>query len=207
MNCHICNTDLNNMACSHYSMIEIWKDILGYEGLYQISNLGRICSVKRIVKGRELSERQLSDRIRTPFTSGRYSRIGLFKNKKLCLFTVHRLVAIAFIPNPENKPEVNHKDKNKMNNCVSNLEWVTRQENMAHKNLKLNNTIDNSSKTAIELEMGKYNSLHKIIEHLEACYSGQSKDKSKDIRTNFAFLSLKKMANLPVLEALREIAK
>lgn len=91
-------------------MEEIWKDIGGFEGLYQVSNLGR---VKRVTTGRVLKG----------MASGKgYLLVGLSKNNIRSVKTIHRLVAQAFIPNPENKPEVNHIDENKTNNMVSNLE-------------------------------------------------------------------------------------
>lgn len=96
---------------------EIWKDIKDLQGLYQISNKGKIRSY-------------FNDfRILTPQVSKNgYLRI-IVKNKH---YSIHRLVAETFIPNPQNKPEVNHKDGNKENNCVNNLEWVTRSENQIH---------------------------------------------------------------------------
>lgn len=100
-------------------MDEIWRDIEGYEGLYQISNKGRVKSLKY---GKE--------RILKPQDNGRgYMIIGLFKNGILKHIKVHRLVAITFISNPENLSEVNHKDENKKNNCVENLEWIRHMDN------------------------------------------------------------------------------
>ena len=102
----------------------IWKDIKGYEGLYQVSDDGR---VKRVS----------TDRIANITVDGRgYSKKAITLNGETKQYSVHRLVAEAFIENPLNKSEVNHIDGNKLNNCVENLEWVTRSENMkhAHKN-------------------------------------------------------------------------
>ena len=101
-------------------MKEYWKDIEGYEGLYQISNVGR---VKSLYSGKVLKEVK---------TTNGYLSIRLYKNGISHRFSIHRLVAKAFIPNHENKPEVNHIDEDKTNNKVSNLEWNTRLENMRH---------------------------------------------------------------------------
>lgn len=99
-------------------MIERWKDVGGYEGLYKISNLGR-------VKGKH--------RIKSQQDNGKgYLIVHLNKNGKSRWYLVHRLVAKAFIENPENKPTVNHIDGNRKNNKVNNLEWATYSENNLH---------------------------------------------------------------------------
>ena len=103
-------------------MEEIWKDIEGYEGLYQVSNLGR---VKYLPKYNTKKEGIMAYTIR----SG-YRNLILRKNGKRKSKQIHRLVAQAFISNPENKPFVNHKDFNRQNNIVENLEWVTQKENV-----------------------------------------------------------------------------
>lgn len=109
---------------------EIWKCIKDYEGLYMVSNCGRVKSFDRWVKGRNGSVRLIKGRILKPVTNTfGYLQVGLFKNGKVKAFTVHRLVAEAFLPNPHNYPCVNHKDENKQNNNVSNLEWCTAQYN------------------------------------------------------------------------------
>lgn len=97
---------------------EVWKPIPNYEGFYEVSNTGKVRSVYRYKK------------VLKPMISNTgYERVDLFKNKNRKQFSVHRLVAMAFIDNPENKPFVNHKDESKTNNCVENLEWVTHVEN------------------------------------------------------------------------------
>ena len=101
-------------------MDEIWHDIDGYEGLYQISNKGRVKSLKW---GKE--------RILRPGIDGYgYCFIILCNDNVRKTFKLHRLVAQAFIPNLYNKPQVNHLDENKKNNCVDNLEWATAKENI-----------------------------------------------------------------------------
>lgn len=110
---------------------EIWKDIHGYEGLYQISNLGRVKSLSRQVRG--TIKRITSDRIMVAnMGSTGYREVSLSRNGKRAVKKIHRLFAIAFIANPENKPCINHKDGNKLNNDIENLEWCTYSENVRH---------------------------------------------------------------------------
>lgn len=114
-------------------MEEIWKDIKGYEGLYQISNLGRVKSLDRAVVGANKSLRILRGKLKklTINTQG-YLEVNLFRDNKCRCFLVHRLLAEHFIPNPENKPQINHIDGNKSNCSLENLEWVTMEENAQH---------------------------------------------------------------------------
>lgn len=104
--------------------MEEWKDIAGWEGVYQISSHGRIKSFKDKKEGRILSNQNK--------TGGYFNVVLCQKGKRRLSIKIHRLVAIAFIPNPQNKPEVNHKDGNKQNNNEINLEWATRKENALH---------------------------------------------------------------------------
>ncbi len=107
---------------------EIWKDIPNYEGLYQVSNRG---SVKVLPKNANRKEKILKPNMKYPG----YFYLNLVKNRQSRHYTIHRLVALTFIPNPENKKEVNHIDANKLNNLIPNLEWCTRQENIRHRDL------------------------------------------------------------------------
>ena len=121
-------------------MVEIWKDIKGYEGLYQVSNLGRIKSLPRKSKNRIVKQ----ENIKKPSTLPKgYLQICLYKNGKVKYSSIHRLVAKTFIPNPNKFPCVNHKDCNPKNNEVSNLEWITYKENNNYKNHNLKRNITN----------------------------------------------------------------
>lgn len=106
-------------------MEEIWKDVVGYEGLYQVSNFGKVKSLnyKRLGVQRDMTLRD---------TSVGYFMVLLRKNGKGASKYVHRLVADAFLDNPEDKKCVNHKDGDKHNNLAENLEWVTYKENTVH---------------------------------------------------------------------------
>ena len=112
---------------------ERWKDVVGYEGLYQVSNLGRVKSLDRTLLGKNSIEYKVRGKIRKISCIGKgYQKIQLSKEGNSKNFLIHRLVAQAFIPNPENLPIVNHIDGNTHNNHVSNLEWVTQSENINH---------------------------------------------------------------------------
>ena len=111
-------------------MKEIWKDIKGYEGIYQVSNLGRIKSLKRKVSHKRLGAFNVPERILVSVDKGLgYMIVGLFKDNKQKMMRVHRLVAQAFIPNPKNYNLINHKDENPSNNHVDNLEWCDYKYN------------------------------------------------------------------------------
>ncbi len=109
--------------------MEIWKDIKDYEGLYQVSNLGNVKSIKRSCNQR-YGLRQVKERIlKTGKTKKGYLIVALRKDQITKTHAVHLLVANAFIPNANNYPQINHKDENKENNNVNNLEWCTNKYN------------------------------------------------------------------------------
>lgn len=149
-------------------MIEIFKDIEGYKGLYQVSNLGNIKSLK-FRKEKTLKPKKDKDG---------YLMVNLYKEKKPKTFKVHRLVAQAFIENPNNLPEVNHKDEDKTNNHVTNLEWCDRKYNINY-----GTAIQRISKQVLCLETGKiYPSANEVQRQLgfaqgniSACCNGRIK--------------------------------
>ena len=126
--------ELLNAGSHKWKESEVWKDISGYVGLYQVSNFGRVKSLQRVIKvkhptGCTYTKRWLCRILKPVKDTNGYSVVSLGKhNRKL----IHRLVAEAFIPNPENKPHINHIDGNKTNNFLENLEWATVSENALH---------------------------------------------------------------------------
>lgn len=146
-------------------MIEIWKDIKNYEGYYQISNLGNIKSLERIVKvnnNGDFGKKQ--ERVLKPHLQNNgYYYITLYKGNKRKNNLIHRLVADAFIDNPNNYPIINHKDENKQNNNVENLEWCTYSYNVnygtaierANENKKDYAVSDETRKKISEANKGK----------------------------------------------------
>ena len=119
-------------------MEEIWKDIPDYEGCYQVSNLGRDLTLPRVIEYDHLNGclnqhtiQRINERILKPRISKStgYVRVELCKNGSHKTCNIHRLVALVFLPNPNNYPEVNHKDEDKTNNALDNLEWCTPEYN------------------------------------------------------------------------------
>lgn len=114
-------------------MEEIWKDIKGYEGLYQVSNLGRVKSLERLAKSNNNNYRIVKEKFLKKYEDkDGYIKVSLNKNAKSKAYAVHRLIAESFISNPNNYPCINHKDENKQNNNLENLEWCTVKYNNSY---------------------------------------------------------------------------
>lgn len=134
--------------------MKIWKDIKGYENLYQVSNTGKIKSLERYGNSKSNGKFLIKEKIRkTTTTTAGYEYVVLANNGKNKTVLVHRLVAETFIPNPENKKCVNHKDENKLNNCVENLEWCDYEYNNTYKNIHLRRNTDNIVRKIIQYDL------------------------------------------------------
>lgn len=132
-------------------MSEVWRDITGYEGYYQVSSEGRVKSLERTFIDKSGRKQTVKERILKPgMDRGGYLIVDLCDGGKRKRFKVHRLVCQAFHDNPENKPCVNHIDENKTNNAASNLEWSTAKENCNH------GTRNERSAKALSKSVGQY---------------------------------------------------
>lgn len=185
-------------------MIEEWRDIKGYEGIYQVSSLGRVKSCERDVHfikntgthfTKHYKERILSPNLSTPG----YLTVMLYRDnrdggpKQSKRLQIHILVAQAFIPNPDNLPQINHIDENKTNNIVSNLEWCTRKYNMNYgtlpsriRNKNKGKKITDEMREKISQGVRKHISIygtHKVSDETKAKLSESAKKQWKEHRT------------------------
>lgn len=156
-------------------MVEVWKDIAGYENLYQVSNIGRIKSLPRDTKNQYAFQERI---LKQSFDKYGYLVVGLSGKT----YKVHRLVAEAFLTKIKGKDIINHKDGNKTNNCINNLEWCTNQENIIHAyrtGLAVSKKGIESKKTKIvviknENEEKRFMSVIEASEYLKVCKSAIS---------------------------------
>ena len=141
---------------------EIWKPIKGFEGFYEISNYGRVKSVKRTIRsGKGYGKHEYGGRILKHSETNGYSRVTLCKGRLLSYFSVHRLVAEAFIPNPDNKPEIDHINTLRNDNRAVNLRWVTKIENARNPNTVKNRK--NNHKNGSHKLVGELNKFSKPL--------------------------------------------
>jgi len=167
-------------------MQEIWKDVKNYEGIYQISNLGNVRSLERLDnKNRRTHAKDITSKK----SKNNYKFVTLYKNGKSKMYLIHRLVAEAFIPNPNNLPQVNHIDENITNNKVDNLEWCTPKYNSNYgtRNKRLSELKDKYKKKVIRYNEDKtdvkiYSSVteaskehYNNTSHIIACCKGKEK--------------------------------
>ena len=144
---------------------EEWRDVVGYEGLYQVSNLGRVRSVDKIIKtGRGYVSRLVKGKMKKiKVHSNGYLEVNLSSNGKAKTYKIHRLVSMAFIPNPRHFKEVNHKDEDKTNNNVDNLEWCSSKYNANYGNRNKKSSLARSKSiiqyTLYGVMIAEYNSL------------------------------------------------
>lgn len=165
------------------NMEEIWKDIKNYEGLYQISNKGKVKSLERKVKGKNGSYNTVKEKILKPGKNKiGYMIVVLSKDRKKKNYYLHRLVAEAFLNNPYNLQEINHLDEDKTNNNVNNLEWSTHIHN-----INFGTRTERTSKKIICIETGiEYQSIMEIQRKfgfnkssISACCRGKIKTAGK----------------------------
>lgn len=157
--------------------MEIWKDIKGYEGLYQISNTGKVKSLTRYINSKSGRKFLIKEKTRkTTTTTAGYEYVVLAKKGKNKTLLIHRLVAENFIPNPNNYSCVNHIDENKSNNNVLNLEWCNYEYNNTYKNIHLRRNNNNITRRVIQydLDMNEIKRWNTIT------------DASKEFNTNIA---------------------
>lgn len=163
---------------------EIWKPIKGYEGAYEVSNLGRVKALSRIVNVNNNGYFTQPEKIKAQSNHYRgYKTVGLKYNGTKKTAYVHRLVAETFLPNPDNLPQVNHKDEDKTNNCVENLEWCTNDYNIHYGTATVRNSLANKGKippNAIK------------IQHNDKIYDSISK---AELDTNLSSYMIKKYCN------------
>jgi hypothetical protein len=173
---------------------ETFKDIPGYEGYYQISNLGRIKSVNRIVytEKRNGLTRTVKERIlKQKIDKKKYATVHLLKNSKDKFIKIHRLVMLAF--KGESKLEVNHIDGNKQNNRLDNLEYCTRSENIKH---AYDNELKNNNSQKVKVKqfdkqgnfIKEYNSIAEAVKLLKVHQSGISNCLSGVYKSSFGFI-------------------
>lgn len=151
-------------------MQEIWKPVVGWEGLYEVSNLGNIRTLDKYVNSAIKNNNKVKrkGKLLKQYIKNQYLQVTLTYNNKRKYINVHRLVAEAFLSNPNKFPQVNHKDENKLNNCVDNLEWCSAKYNCnyGNRNKKIyeNNPFKSIKVNQYDLNNNLINSFDSIAE-------------------------------------------
>lgn len=161
--------------------MEVWKDIIGFEGMYQISNFGRVKSLPKYTYSRGYPQLR-KEKVLKPCYTGKnrcYATVRLNDGKG---YKIHRLVAQAFIPNPNNLPMVNHKDENTFNNNVDNLEWCTNKYNVKYSAKPLS---DEHKRKIGDGNRGKKRN-DKQIQHMKEIAKNRYTDINEHIKTSNA---------------------
>ena len=162
---------------------EIWRPVVGYEGLYEISSYGRVRSLDMYVKIGYGNDRLHKGKVLNPAKdTGGYLKVHLYCNGKQKTIDVHRLVAQAFLPNPDNLPQVNHKDEDKTNNNVTNLEFCTAKYNLSYGTARIR-------ERDTKIKNGYYTGLSK--EEYRKKWCQENKDKIREINRRY-YLNRKK---------------
>lgn len=159
---------------------EIWKPVKNYEGLYEVSNLGNVRSVDRVVVYSNGRKHFLKGQILKPVKNqDGYLFLWLFKDSKRKTFKVHRIIMNTFVPNPSNLPQINHKDEDKTNNCVENLEWCDSKYNINY-GTRIQRVTEKCSKAVLQIDKEKdviiseYPSTQEAARKLKICQSNIS---------------------------------
>ena len=155
---------------------EIWRDVVGWEQSYEVSNLGRIKTKARIRNGKGGTPSQISAKIKeTYYDEDGYERVSLYQDNKSKLMGVHRIVAQAFIPNPKGLPQVNHKNGDKADNKAENLEWADNTYNIQH-SIELGLRDPSKRYVVTRLSDGKqYNSVSELHKEIGGSYNGTAR--------------------------------
>lgn len=156
-------------------VFEEWRDVPRYEGFYQVSNLGNVRSVDRYIECRGVMRFQKGKILRPHIGKFGYKQV-ILNNKGMKLYKVHRLVAEAFIPNPDNLPQVNHKDENKINNNVENLEWCTCLYNLLYNGLhhRRNNKNNRKSISVARMQGDRVDAIYPSLNEAARDVNGSS---------------------------------
>lgn len=173
--------------------VEIWLPVVGYEGYYEISNTGKVRSLDRIVKCRNVTALKKGKICNFFVRSSEYLSVSLCKDGKAKQYTLHRLLGIHFIPNPDNKPFINHINGIKTDNRLENLEWSTPKENIQHAwNNKLctykKSHYDSVRKEVINNDTGEiYDSIIMAARKLKTSHSTAHRCVNNKYKTNKPF--------------------